>query len=243
VLGQTGLGFELSIAQILTAVLTAGLLEVALVLWRQRRVVWPASGMLTGNGVALLLRVPGTRHGDWWAMRGAAIFAAVAAVSVLSKHVIRFGGRHAFNPSNLGLVACFALLGSRRVDPQDLWWGPPSWALVAAFVVIGLGAVAVTGRLRMLGMAAAYWIVLAAGVAVLAVAGHTRTARWRVGVMHGPAFWWAVMTSPEVFVFAAFMITDPKTSPLSARGRVLFGAAAALAGAALMAPARSEFGV
>jgi hypothetical protein len=30
---------------------------------RQRVIMWPASAMLTGNGVAFILRVPGTEHG------------------------------------------------------------------------------------------------------------------------------------------------------------------------------------
>src|SRR3989440_7300037 len=101
VLGQTVLGFELSIAQILASVLTCALLEVGLTLWRRRILMWPASAMLTGNGVAFILRVPGTRHGDWWSLQGVGIFAAAAAVSLLSKYVIRIGGRHRFNPPNL----------------------------------------------------------------------------------------------------------------------------------------------
>jgi len=39
--------------------------------------------MLTGNGVAFVLRVPATRHGDWWSTQGWWIFAGTAAVSLL----------------------------------------------------------------------------------------------------------------------------------------------------------------
>ena len=35
---------------------------------QQHVLMWPASAMLTGNGVAFILRVPGTRHGDWWSL-------------------------------------------------------------------------------------------------------------------------------------------------------------------------------
>ena len=58
VLGQVSLGFELSIAQILVSILTCGVLEVAITFWRRHAIVWPASALLTGNGVALILRVP-----------------------------------------------------------------------------------------------------------------------------------------------------------------------------------------
>src|SRR3990170_8137404 len=76
VLGQVAFDFRLSIAQILVALLTCAVLEVGITLWRQRVIMWPASALLTGNGVAFILRVPGTEHGDWWSLRGAWIFAA-----------------------------------------------------------------------------------------------------------------------------------------------------------------------
>ena len=104
VLGQTAFGFNVSIAQILIAIGTCAVLEVGIAFFRQHVVMWPASAMLTGNGVAFILRVPGTQHGDWWSLHGAWVFAGTAAVSLLSKYVIRFRGRHVFNPSNFGLV-------------------------------------------------------------------------------------------------------------------------------------------
>jgi hypothetical protein len=58
VLGQVALGFRVSVPQILTAIGTCFVIEVAVVFARERRFVWPASAMLTGSGVALILRVP-----------------------------------------------------------------------------------------------------------------------------------------------------------------------------------------
>src|SRR5258707_7804121 len=123
VLGQVAFDFKLSIAQILVSLVTCAVLEVGIAAWRQHVILWPASALLTGNGVAFILRVPGTVHGDWWSLHGAGIFAAAAAISLLSKYAIRVGGRHVFNPSNFGLVVVFGLLGTRVVNPQDLWWG------------------------------------------------------------------------------------------------------------------------
>ena len=86
--------------------------------------MWPASALLTGNGVAFILRVPGTEHGNWWSTRGWWIFAGTAAVALLSKYVLRVRGRHVFNPANIGLVLCFLVLGASRAEPLDFWWGP-----------------------------------------------------------------------------------------------------------------------
>src|SRR3954471_12549717 len=121
VLGQTAFDFQLSIAQILVSLVTCAVIEFAITFRRQRVIMWPASALLTGNGVAFILRVPGTEHGDWWSMNGWWIFAGAAATSILSKHVITWRGSHFFNPSNFGLVLTFVLLGATRADPLAFW--------------------------------------------------------------------------------------------------------------------------
>src|ERR1700716_3578578 len=157
VIGQVGFHFQLSIAQILISLATCAVLEVAIALRRRHVLMWPASALLTGNGVAFILGVPAAVHGDWWSLRGAGIFAAAAAISLLSKYVVRVGGRHVFNPSNFGLVAVFVLLGTRLVNPQDLWWGPMSPGLVLTLAVIVTGGLVIVSRLRMLGVVGAFW--------------------------------------------------------------------------------------
>lgn len=241
VLGQAALGFEVSIAQILVAVATCALLEAAVTFRRRGVIAWPASALLTGNGVAFILRVPGTRHGDWWSLRGAWIFAAVAAVALLSKYVIRVRSGHLFNPSNFGLVAGFVLLGSRRANPQDLWWGPMSLGLAIAVVVIVVGGLSILGRIRMLGLATAFWVTFAAANRVTTAAGHCMTARWHVGPLCGSSYWSVVTASPEILVFLFFMITDPKTAPAGRVARVCFGAGVGFGAALLAAPAPDEF--
>jgi len=140
VLGQVAFEFRLSIAQILVALLTCAVLEVGIAFRRQHVLMWPASALLTGNGVAFILRVPGTEHGDWWSMHGWWVFAATAAVSLLSKHLITFRGGHVFNPSNFGLVLCFLLLGPELADPLEFWWGPMSfWLALALAIIVGGG--------------------------------------------------------------------------------------------------------
>ena len=168
VLGQTSFGFSLSIAQILVSLLTAAVLEVAITFRSQRVIMWPASALLTGNGVAFILRVPGTEHGDWWSMNGWWIFAGTAAIALLSKYLIQFRGRHIFNPSNFGLVPCFLLLGPERADPLAFWWGPLSPALVLALAVIVTGGFVILRRLHLTGIAVGFWLSFAAGIGLLA---------------------------------------------------------------------------
>ena len=61
VLGQVAFEFRLSIAQILVSLLTCAVLEMGIAFRRQHVILWPASALLTGNGVAFILRVPGNR--------------------------------------------------------------------------------------------------------------------------------------------------------------------------------------
>jgi len=109
VLGQVTLRFHVSVPQILAAIVTSAAIEVALTFRRTRSIVWPASAMLTGSGVALILRVPSTPQGDHWTTHRWYVFAGVAGASLLTKYLIRYGGLPLFNPSNVGLVAAFFL--------------------------------------------------------------------------------------------------------------------------------------
>jgi len=241
VLGQAAFDFRLSIAQILIALGTCAVLEVGIACFRQHVLMWPASAMLTGNGVAFVLRVPGTHHGDWWSLHGWWIFAGTAAVSLLSKYVVKFGGSHVFNPSNFGLVLCFLVLGSGRAEPLDFWWGPMSGWMALALGIIVVGGLAILTRLRLLVIAVSFWVSFAAGLAVLDATGHAMTARWHLGPVTGGYFWWVLVTSPEVLVFLFFMITDPKTTPRSKRGRALYAVSIGLLSVLLIAPTKTEF--
>ena len=242
VLGQIAFNFRLSLPQIFSSILTCVMLEVAITFWQKRVILWPASAMLTGNGIAFILRVPGTNHGDWWSFHGVWIFVGVAAVSLLSKYLIRFRGRHIFNPSNFGLVLFFLLLGSSRTEPLEFWWGPTSPWLVLALAVIVVGALGILSRLHLLGIAALFWLTFAVGMGVLGLSGHAMSANWHLGPVSDGYFWRVLILSPEVFVFLSFMITDPKTVPEGRIARRVYAISIGLLASLLIAPQTTEFG-
>jgi hypothetical protein len=242
ILGQTALGFRVSVPQLLSAILTCAVIEVGWVFWKSRQLVWPASAMLTGSGVALILRLVGMERGDHWSWRGWYLFALVAGVSLLSKYLIRFRGGHVFNPSNVGLVLAFLVLGSDVVEPLDFWWAPPELWMVVAYLVILAGGLLVTARLRLLAMALAFWATLTCAVGVLAASGHCITVAWAVAPVCDRDFWRIIVTSPEVLIFLFFMITDPKTIPGRPAARVGFAVCLAVLCTLLMAPQPTEFG-
>ena len=241
VLGQVGLHFKVSVPQILAAILASAIIEVVLTFRQTRSFVWPASAMLTGSGVALILRVVGTPPDEPWNTDAWYIFAAVGGLSLLTKYVIRYRGSHVFNPSNIGLVVAFVVLGSTIVEPLDFWWAPLNVWMIAAYVVIIGGGLLITRRLHLLAMAATFWVALTIGVGLLAGSGHCMTANWAFAPVCGFDFWRVIVTSPEVLIFLFFMITDPKTTPAGRVGRVVFGFLVAVASTLLLAPQTNEF--
>ncbi len=242
VLGQLGLGFRVSVPQILTAIVTAALIDLVIEFRHSGRLVWPASAMLTGSGVALILRVVGTERGDHWTWQGWHWFAIVSALSLATKYLITWRGSHVFNPSNLGLVTAFLILGSGVVEPLDFWWSPlDGWMTLAYLVIVG-GGFLITSRLGLFAMGAVFWAVFATALGVVSASGHCMTAAWAAQPVCGPDFWWRVVTSPEVAIFLFFMITDPKTAPIGKVSRLVFSVMVAVTSVLLIAPQSTEFG-
>jgi hypothetical protein len=242
VLGQVALDFRVSVPQILAAISACALFEVVAQFATRRVIAWPASAMLTGSGVALILRDTGMEAGQHWSFHHWWLFALIATGSLATKYVIRWRGSHVFNPSNVGLVVAFLLLGSDRIEPLDFWWAPLGAPMVLAYLVIIVGGVLITRRVGLLGMAAAFWATLAVCLGALALAGHCMVTSWSLQPVCDARFWWTVVSSPETMIFLFFMITDPRTVPAGRRERVVFGICVGVLSALFIAPWQTEFG-
>jgi len=242
-LGQTVLDFRLSVAQILICLATGAVFEFVVGFFKDRVIMWPASGLLTGNSTAFILRVPGTFHGQWWSTHGMWIFIGVVAFAMASKYVIRWKGRHIFNPSNLALVLAFVALGPQYTEPQDLWWIPMGpWMIVTYAILIG-GGLLIAWELKLLGLELGYMAAFAAflAAALLPVPDHCMIASWHATPICGQQLWQILATSPEVLIFAFFMVPDPRTVPDGQVGRFVFGVLVALLSVALLGPTTLEF--
>ncbi len=243
VLGQTVLNFKVSIAQILVSIAVCAIIDMGVVFRREHLLAWPASGLLTGNGVAFILRASGTQHGDWWSLNGIEYFVLAAVASMAIKHLIRPGGRHVFNPSNVGLVLVLLVIGPAHVFPQYLYWGAIGIPVGLALAVTVLGAAWILRTIRMLPMAASFLATFISLIAVFAVAGRSFIAIWHDGTITGASYWLHICTSPELFIFVFFMMSDPQTAPKHPLGRIIYGAATAVVAAALVLPQTTEFGI
>jgi len=152
------------------------------------------SALISGLSLCLLLRT-----------RSLWLAAAVAALAVGSKFLIRVRGKHVFNPTNGALVAALLLSHGAWVSPGQ--WGN---AAVFAFAMACLGVWVVTRAARSDVTVAfiAFWILLVFGRALwlgdpLAIPLHR-------------------LANGSFLLFTFFMISDPKTTPDSRAGRILF---------------------
>jgi hypothetical protein len=243
VLGQTVLGFRLSIAQILACLATGALIEFVVSFFKDKAIMWPASGLLTGNSTAFILRVPGTLHGQWWSTHGIELFIGVVAVGMASKYFIRWHGRHIFNPSNVALVLAFVILGPQHTEPLDLWWIPMGPWMIATYAILIGGGLLIALELGLLGLELGFMGAFAA-LTALALAGapdHCMVASWHVTPLCGRDLWQVLVTSPEILIFALFMVPDPRTVPDGPLARVVFGVIVATLAVLLLGPTTLEF--
>jgi hypothetical protein len=243
VLGQTVLGFRLSIAQILACLATGALIEFGVSFFKDKTILWPASGLLTGNSTAFILRVPGTLHGQWWSKHGIYIFVGVVAFGMATKYLIRWRGRHIFNPSNIALVLAFIVLGPTQTEPLDLWWIPMGPWMIVTYAILIVGGLLIAWELKLLGLVLGFMTAFAllTALALAPVPDHCMVASWHVTPMCGRDLWQILVTSPEILIFAFFMVPDPRTVPDSPFARVVFGILVAALAVLLLGPTSLEF--
>nr|WP_052206906.1 FAD-dependent oxidoreductase [Sinomonas humi] len=123
-----------------------------------------------------------------------AVTALAATAATLSKYLLAFRGRHAFNPAALGAF----VVGLTGWGAATWWVGTPAmlWLVLP-------GALLVLYRVQRLAMAGLFAVVaLAVAIAVVA----------QVGVSPLSSLWQALSQGPLVF-FAGFMLSEPLTMP------------------------------
>jgi Na+-transporting NADH:ubiquinone oxidoreductase subunit NqrB len=185
VAGQVSFGFLESWSRTMLAIVTAILVEM--LLGRMFFGRWPhlASAYVTGISVGMLVRSP-----EFWP------YALCAALSIMSKYVIRVDGRHIFNPSNFGIVAML-LLAADAVAGLSVQWGNNMLPVVVVWC-FGAAIIASVGRFHITITYVLSFVFFA--ILRAAVTGHP----WLSEV--------APLTGPMYQLFIFFMITDPKTT-------------------------------
>jgi hypothetical protein len=163
------------------------------------------SAYISGNSVAILLKAQGP---ILWP------FALASALSITSKHVLAWRGRHLWNPTNFGLCALL-LLASERVSILSHQW---SNDLAAVLVLWAVGGLTV-------------WRAGIAHVTLAWLGAFVACAALRAALLPDGRFLTelAPVTGPLYTLFMFFMVTDPRTQ---VRGRARQALVAGLVAAA-----------
>lgn len=159
----------------------------------------PLSPLITGLSLSLLLRT-----------NAPLLWAVAPVLAIGSKFLLRVRGKHLFNPAAFAIAAL--LLGADGVWVSPGQWGAAAWL---ALLIGSAGALVLT-RASRLDLAAGF--LLCFGGLLL----------WRAWSLGDP---WAIplhqVQSGSLLLFAFFMVTDPRSTPDSRAGRMLFAAAVA----------------
>jgi len=183
--GQLEFGVLESAGRTLLAIATSMVVEIVLA-----RVVigkWPhlASAYITGISVGILLRSP-----FLWP------YALCSSLSILSKYVLRWRGRHLWNPSNFG-VSSMLFLYPAAVASLSIQWGNSLWPMITVWCI---GSIIIY-RLKRFHICASY-------------VGTFLLLSWIRSEVTGNPWLSAVapLTGPMYQLFVFFMITDPPTT-------------------------------
>jgi Na+-transporting NADH:ubiquinone oxidoreductase subunit NqrB len=162
------------------------------------------SAVISAVGLCLWVRTD-----LWW------LAALTGVVSIASKFVLRWNGKHVWNPTNFGVVFMLIATGGQ------VWISPGQWGSVAlfAFAMIAAGGFVVNRSAR--GDVALTF--LAAWAAILFARAAWIGLPWTIPFHQ--------LQSGALLLFTFHMITDPRTTPASRRGRVLFSILVALGAA------------
>jgi len=152
----------------------------------------PASAYITGISVGILVRSP-----FLWP------YFLCSLISITTKYVLRFRGRHLWNPSNFG-VSALLLLAPQAVTLLSIQWGNA----VAPMAVIWILGSVIVWRVGRLHISATY---VASFLAFSFVRTLVTGSPWLANV--------APITGPMYQLFIFFMVTDPKTTVRSKRGQ------------------------
>ena len=181
-------GWERTALAIVTAI------GAELVMGRITYGVWPhpASAYISGISAGILVRSPFV-----WP------YVLTSLISIASKYVLRFRGRHLWNPTNFG-VSAVVFLAPATVAVLSIQWGN----VVAPMAVIWVLGTVITWRVGRLHISATY--VASFLLFSLVRAAMTGTP-WLATV--------APITGPMYQLFTFFMVTDPKTTVRSTWGQ------------------------
>jgi hypothetical protein len=208
VMGVTWLGFNRSVGQVAAIVATGCTLEVVLhYLLRKRELLVPLSAYISCLSLAILLNFA----------HGYLVLALPVFLTIGSKYLLTYEGRHHYNPSLFGVVTTLLGAGTLITAAPAYQWGGS--LAISAFIV----TLALAGFVFRIGRG---WLI---GSFLLTYVLQTALRAWIMRAHLPPEMLFlGTLSSPPFFLFTFFMITDPRTSPATRGAQIAVGVSIAL---------------
>ncbi len=158
------------------------------------------SALITALSLSILLRA----NAPWF-------WLAAGMVGISAKFLVRYNDKHIFNPACIAIVALMLIFG------RDAWISPGQWgqAPLLAGYALALAALVLSSAKRLdiaLGFLVAYGTIMVGRALYLG-------DPMAIPMHH--------LSQGALLVFAFFMITDPRSTPDSRAGRLVFALAVA----------------
>ncbi|MEM9375511.1 MAG: RnfABCDGE type electron transport complex subunit D [Pseudomonadota bacterium] len=158
------------------------------------------SALVTSLSLAILLRA----NSLWF-------WLAAGFLAITAKFLIRYRGKHIFNPACIGIVAVTLVAGNAA------WVSPGQWGQTLIFAAFAIGfAALVLSSAKRIDLALAFLI----GFAAMLIGRALYLGDPMTIPLHQ-------LQSGALLVFAFFMITDPRSTPDSRPARLIFAMAVA----------------
>lgn len=152
------------------------------------------SAYISGISVGILIRSP-----MLWP------YALCSMISISSKYVLRYKGKHIWNPSNFGIVAML-LIAYDSVAILSIQWGNNMWPMLVIWII---GFISIW-RLKRFHICGTY---------VVSFLAFAFIRSWITGDPYLAEV--APISGPMYQLFVLFMITDPVTTVQSKKGQYL----------------------
>ncbi|NWO15085.1 RnfABCDGE type electron transport complex subunit D [Virgibacillus sp.] len=193
--GQTYLNFEQGLENVIVAIATTVITEMILGRIILKKWVKPISALITGMGLSLL--ISSTLLWPYF---------LAGFLSIGMKYTFKYKGGHIFNPNNLAVVLIITFFPLFATITPKQWSN--GYIMMSIIIALGLIVVVVAKRAEVAITFILFFLII----------GYFRHLFFDIPLLAaiGPI----MGASTQLFIF--FMITDPKTTPVTRTGKILF---------------------
>lgn len=155
----------------------------------------PKSALISALGLCLLFKA---NH--------QAVYALAAFAAISSKFLIRYKGKHIFNPANLGVILPILITSDGWISPGQ--WGNGGLLLF----LLGVSGMFILHKVQRLDVCLTFLLTFGGLEFIRSVLYKS----WPVD------YWLHQFSSGSILLFTFFMITDPMTTPNAKKARILW---------------------